>query len=247
MTAPEPDSSDHEIEEAIGYRFARRELLRQALSHRSFASEASQQKDSPIPSNERLEFLGDAVLQLAVTVHIYKTYDALTEGMLAKVRASVVSSSSLAEVADELGLGEHVLLGKGEEASGGREKPSILADAMEALIGAVYLDGGWKPADALVMRLLGQRIREAAEGPGGSDYKTRLQELALANGWGLPKYSIEEEGPDHAKKFYATVWVGRSGTGSGEGRSKKQAEQEAARAALESLGSEGQQQDARTS
>lgn len=218
--------------------------MTEALSHRSWASEAQQSGTEKAPSNERLEFLGDAVLQFAVTVHIYKNYDYLTEGELAKVRAAIVSSAALSEVASELGLGRHVLLGRGEEASGGREKPSILGDAVEALIGAVYLDGGWKPAEALVMRLFGERIEQAAGGPGGSDYKTRLQELAVQRGWGLPQYSLHEEGPDHAKKFYATVSVAGSSSGPGVGRSKKQAEQGAARAALESLGGGERENDA---
>lgn len=244
MTASRTEVSHEHIEALLGYRFQRRELLTEALSHRSWASEAEQVAEVPIPSNERLEFLGDAVLQLAVTIYIYKTYESLTEGELAKVRAAIVSSAALSEVADELGLGRHVMLGKGEEASGGREKPSILADAMEALIGAVYLDGGWKPAEALIRRLFGKRIERAAEGPGVLDYKTRLQELALQRGWGLPQYSVDEEGPDHAKKFYATVAVAGSARGTGEGRSKKQAEQAAARSALESLGVGGDNGDA---
>jgi ribonuclease III len=142
-----------------------------------------------------------------------------------------VNSAALAEVAASLNMGEAVLLGKGEDQSGGREKPSILADAMEAVIGAVYLDGGWDAADRLVMTLLEERIEEAAAGPGGHDYKTRLQELAARHYDQLPRYVLEEEGPDHAKRFFATVSVGGSAEGKGEGRSKKQAEQAAARAA----------------
>ena len=143
--------------------------------HRSYCAE-----HPDAVSNERLEFLGDAVLGLAVTDHVYATYPALPEGELAKLRASVVNAEVLAEVAVAVGVGPALALGKGEDASGGREKPSILADAMEAVIAAVYLDGGWDAARALVLRLLGERIEEGAEGPGGSDYKTRLQEYVDA-------------------------------------------------------------------
>jgi ribonuclease III len=151
------------------------------------------------------------------------------------VRATVVSAAALAEVAAELELGRAMLLGKGEDASGGREKPSILADAIEAVIGAVYLDGGWAAAERLVLDLLGDRIDAASAGPGGQDYKTRLQELAARSFDALPSYDIADDGPDHAKRFYATVDVGGERRGRGEGRSKKQAEQEAARQAWEAL------------
>jgi ribonuclease-3 len=200
------------------------------VAHRSWCAETPGSK-----SNERLEFLGDAVLGLVVTDHLFRTYSDLPEGELAKVRASVVNSAALAEVAAELDIGAALLLGKGEDQSGGREKPSILADAMEALIGAVYMDAGWVAAEGLVMRLLGDRITEAAIGPGGQDYKTRLQELSAHRFEHLPRYEVHDEGPDHAKRFYATVSVGGAVHGRGEGRSKKQAEQEAARVAWQSL------------
>lgn len=177
------------------------------------------------------------MLGLVVTDFIYRSYPDLPEGELAKVRASVVNASALAEVAAELDLGRALLLGKGEDASGGREKPSILADAMEAVIGAVYLDGGWDAARDLVMSLLGDRIEDAAAGPGGQDFKTRLQELAARRFDHLPRYEILDEGPDHAKRFFATVFVDGQRLGSGEGRSKKQAEQAAARQAWEALAS----------
>lgn len=151
------------------------------------------------------------------------------------MRASVVSSAALAEVAATLDLGAALLLGKGEDQSGGREKPSILADAMEAVIGAVYLDSGWEGADEFVMRLLGERIAEAAAGPGGQDFKTRLQELAARSFDELPRYEVDDEGPDHAKRFFATVTVAGLVRGRGEGRSKKQAEQAAARLAWQEL------------
>jgi ribonuclease-3 len=175
------------------------------------------------------------VLGLVVTDHIYRTYPLLPEGELAKVRASVVSAAALAEVAGELQLGEALLLGKGEAGSGGREKPSILADALEAVLGAVYLEGGWPAAERLVLELLGDRISEASAGPGGQDYKTRLQELVARHFTELPRYGIRDEGPDHAKRFFADVRVGGRVRGQGEGRSKKQAEAAAARSAWESL------------
>jgi ribonuclease-3 len=200
------------------------------MAHRSWCAETPGQE-----SNERLEFLGDAVLGLVVTDHIFRAYPDLPEGELAKVRAAVVNSEALAEVANSLDLGSALLLGKGEDASGGREKSSILADATEAVIGAVYLDGGWAPAARLVMSLLGDRIREASIGPGGQDYKTRLQELVARQGDQLPRYEVRDEGPDHAKRFYAKVLVDGELLGQGQGRSKKQAEQAAAREAWMAL------------
>ena len=200
------------------------------MAHRSWCAEHPGGR-----SNERLEFLGDAVLGLIVTDHIFRTYPELPEGELAKVRASVVSAAALAEVAAELDIGDALLLGRGEDASGGREKPSILADAMEAIIGAVYLDGGRDAADELVMALLGDRITDAAAGPGGQDYKTRLQELSARTYDTLPTYSVVDDGPDHAKRFFASVEVAGATYGRGEGRSKKQAEQAAARMAWEAM------------
>lgn len=205
-------------------------MLTQALAHRSWCAENPGQ-----PSNERLEFLGDAVLGLVVTDHLFRAYPHLPEGELAKVRASLVSSAALAEVAAELDIGNALLLGKGEDGSGGREKPSILADAMEAIIGACYLEGGWRLAETLVMDLLGDRIGSAAAGPGGQDYKTRLQELCSQRFDQLPSYTISERGPDHAKEFDATVRVAGHLKGRGQGRSKKQAEQAAAKVAWAEL------------
>jgi ribonuclease-3 len=172
---------------------------------------------------------------LIVTDFIYTQFPELPEGELAKVRAAVVSAAALAEVAAELGLGDALLLGKGEDASGGREKPSILADALEAVLGAVYLEGGWGEAQRIVMELLGDRIMSASEGPGGQDYKTRLQELVARHFMELPKYTIRDEGPDHAKQFFADVRIDGVVRGEGEGRSKKQAEAAAARSAWEAL------------
>jgi ribonuclease III len=202
----------------------------QALRHRSWCAE-----NPGWESNERLEFLGDSVLGLIVTGHLFRTYTDIPEGELTKVRASVVNSATLADVASELDLGPSLMLGKGEDQSGGREKPSILADATEALIGAVYMQQGWAAAETAVMGLFGSRIEEAAAGPGGQDYKTRLQEVCARMFDQLPRYTVTDQGPDHAKEFDATVYLKGQAHGSGRGRSKKQAEQAAARQAWESL------------
>jgi ribonuclease-3 len=224
------ESSLDRLEDLLGRPFDDRSLIARALAHRSFCAE-----NPTFESNERLEFLGDAVLGLVVTDYIYRAFPHLPEGELAKVRASVVNAGVLAELATEIELGTFVLLGKGEGLSGGREKPSILADAMEAVLAATYLDGGWDAAYKLVMALLGERIAAAAEGPGGQDYKTRLQELAARRFDQMPRYEVRDEGPDHAKRFYANVVLQGTPRGRGEGRSKKQAEQAAARMAWEWL------------
>jgi ribonuclease-3 len=229
-SVPSEDSPRDRLARRIGWDVGDAALLHQSLAHRSWCAE-----NPGTSSNERLEFLGDAVLGLVVTVHLYRTYPAMPEGELAKVRASVVNSSSLAEIASELGIGEALLLGKGEDQSGGREKPSILADATEAVIGALYLDRGWEAAERLVMSLVEDRIELGAAGPGGHDYKTRLQELCARAFDQLPVYSVRDEGPDHAKEFEAIVHVSGEAQGTGRGRSKKQAEQAAARQAWEKL------------
>jgi ribonuclease-3 len=225
-----PDRRFGALEENLGYTFADEGLLQRALAHRSFCSEHPGNA-----SNERLEFLGDAVLGVVVTDRIYADYPDLPEGELAKVRAAVVSSEALASVAVDLALGTFILLGRGEEGSGGRGKPSILADSMEAVIGAVYLDGGLSAATALVLHLLEERIAEAAEDPGTRDFKTRLQELAIHAVDEIPRYEVVDSGPDHAKEFEATVYLGGVPRGSGAGSSKKQAEQVAAAEAWEWL------------
>ncbi len=199
-----------------------------ALTHRSWCAEHPGDE-----SNERLEFLGDAVLGVVVTDHLFSAFPDLPEGQLAKARAAVVSSTTLAEVGRELGVGLDLRLGKGEDASGGREKASILADAVEAVLGAMYLDGGVEPVRRLVLEQLSQRIDRAAERPGDKDYKTRLQEVAAHDGFTPPVYALTESGPDHHKRFHATVAVGGERLGAGTGTSKKEAEQKAARAAYE--------------
>ena len=214
----------------------RPELLKLALTHRSYLNE----NPSVLrPHNERLEFLGDAVLGLIITDLAYRAYPDLSEGELAKLRAAMVNMTMLAEVAKELGLGEAVLLGRGEELSGGRHKASILADAMEAVFGAVYLDRGIDVARQVIEGLFRPRIEAYVRGEGDRDYKTSLQELAAQDLGRLPEYRVEERGPDHEKEFTATVYLAGRELGRGTGRSKKEAEQRAAREAHARLASEG--------
>lgn len=220
------DPSTHDVEElaaAIGHDFVDRDVLGLALAHRSWCAE-----NGNVPSNERLEFLGDAVLGLVVTDHSYATYPDFSEGELAKLRAAVVNSAVLADAARSLDLGAHLLLGNGEELTGGRDKQSILADAFEAVIGAVYVDGGLEPARRFVMGTLAERIGDAARVPGVDDHKTRLQEIAARHFDEVPSYRVTEDGPDHLKRFVASVHIGDRCCGHGEGRSKKIAEQAAA-------------------
>ena len=205
-------------------------LLELALTHRSWAFEAG-----GVPTNERLEFLGDAVLGLIVTDDIYHRFPDAPEGRLAKIRAAAVNTASLADVARGVGLGEHVLLGRGEEQSGGRDKDSILADTMEAVFGAVYLDQGPEAATTLIRRLFSSLLDELATRRASLDYKTSLQELTAARLASLPVYEIDEEGPDHEKRFTAVVLVDDRPVGKGEGRSKKEAEQAAAQEAYDAL------------
>lgn len=205
------------------------ELLRRALTHRSYAYE-----HGGVPHNERLEFLGDAILGQAITVELFTSYPDLDEGDLAKRRASVVSTVALAEVARSIGLGEHLLLGKGEELTGGRDKDSILADTMEAIIGATFLSAGPEAATAMVLRLT-QSLRADPDRYGAAmDPKTSLQELAAQMQLQPPEYSMQAAGPDHAREFTATVVVGDIAT-TGVGRSKKSAEMAAALAAWHEL------------
>ncbi len=209
------------------------ELLKLAMTHRSYAYE-----NGGLPPNERLEFLGDAVLGLVVTDHLYRTHPEMPEGQLAKLRASVVNMHALAGVARGLGdegLGAHLLLGKGEELTGGRDKASILADGMEAVIGAVYLAHGIDVARALVHRLFDPLLAEAPLLGAGLDWKTSLQELTASASLGVPEYRVQEEGPDHRKEFTATVIVAGQDRGSGDGTTKKEAEQKAAEAAWRTL------------
>lgn len=223
------------LTDALGYAPTDEGLFEQAFAHRSWCAEHPEDD-----SNERLEFLGDSVLGFVVADYVYGEEPDLDEGALTDVRKAVVNSVCLAEVAIELDLGAYLRLGKGEEQSGGREKPSILADAMEAVLGAVYLDGGLPAVRGVVVRLLGDRMRAAIDAGGrNQDHKSRLQEqLALVTAESVT-YDFDASGPDHAREFTVTVSAGGRRLGIGEGRSKKQAEQQAARAALELLGPDG--------
>ena len=205
-------------------------LLERALTHRSYAYE-----NGGLPTNERLEFLGDSVLGLVVTDALYRNHPELPEGQLAKLRAAVVNMRALAEVGRELDLGRFVRLGRGEESTGGRDKASILADTLEALLGAVYIDAGLERAAELVHRLFDPLIQEAATLGAGLDWKTSLQELTAAGALGVPEYVVTETGPDHEKEFRAVVMVSGDAYGEGSGRSKKEAEQEAAASAWRSI------------
>ncbi|WP_246398538.1 ribonuclease III [Mycobacterium vicinigordonae] len=209
------------------------ELLSLALTHRSYAYE-----NGGLPTNERLEFLGDAVLGLTVTDELYHRHPERTEGDLAKLRASVVNTQALAEVARKLsddGLGAHVLLGRGEANTGGADKASILADSMESLLGAIYLHHGIEVAREAILRLFGPLLDAAPTLGAGLDWKTSLQELTAARALGTPSYQVTSTGPDHDKEFTAVVVVMETEYGSGMGRSKKEAEQKAASAAYKTL------------
>ena len=200
-------------------------LFEAALTHRSASGR----------NNERLEFLGDAVLNLVAADQLFRLHPDADEGDLSRLRARIVSAEPLAAIGQDLGLGEVLQLGSGELKTGGFRRQSILADALEAVLGAVYLDAGWEVARRLVLTLLVEHIDEAAAGPGGHDYKTRLQELVARRFDGAPTYTLDEAGPDHDKRFFATVHVRGEPRGQGEGTSKKQAEQDAARAAWYAL------------
>ncbi len=206
------------------------DLLTLALTHRSYAYE-----NGGLPTNERLEFLGDSVLGIVVTETLYANYPDWSEGRLAKLRAAVVNAGALADVARTLGLGEYLYLGRGEETTGGRDKSSILADTMEAVFGAVFLDSGIDAAREVIHRLFDPLIMAAAELGAGLDWKTSLQEVAAAAGLGLPDYRVSDEGPDHAKEFSAEAVIAGEVLGEGAGRSKKVAEQRAAAQAYERI------------
>ena len=200
------------------------------MTHRSFAYE-----NGGLPTNERLEFLGDSVLGVVVTETLYRTHPDLSEGRLAKLRAAVVNARALAEVARTIGLGEHIKLGRGEETTGGRNKASILSDTVEAVIGAVHLSGGFDASAAVVHLLFDPLMDEAASLGAGLDWKTSLQELSAEHSLGVPEYVIQDAGPDHMKTFTAQVRVGEQLYGHGVGRSKKEAEQQAAETAYREI------------
>jgi len=214
----------------IGYEFNDPELLARSMAHRSWCAE-----HPGALSNERMEFLGDAVLGRVVADLAFRRFAELPEGALTGVRKGVVNALALAEVAEQLDLGSFLLLGRGEDAAGGREKPSILSDALEAVLGAVYVDGGPEQAYAFVERLIGPRLAATAEHLDHLDHKSRLQEQVAGEGEPPPEYVTRAEGPDHAKRFFATVVVAGEIIGEGTGRSKKAAEQSAAADACATL------------
>ena len=226
------DETAGELERALGYRFADRRLLETALTHRSFCHEQGEQTGE---SYERLEFLGDALLGMFVADWLYRRADSAGEGVLSRRRQMVVRTSTLAAVAKRLGLGEAIRLGRGEERTGGRTKHSLLADVFEAVVAAVYLDGGIRPARAFVQRHLGRALRETAARD-SDDYKTRLQETIQASLQRTPTYRIvSTTGPAHALSFDVEVMVEGRPLGRGAGPNRKRAEQEAAKRALEAL------------
>lgn len=217
----------------LSYRFRKEQLLRNALTHSSYSNENRMEYRV---NNERLEFLGDAIFDAVISDALYHQDRIREEGELTKIRAAIVCESSLVEQALRLGIGEHLILGKGEEGTGGRKRSSILADAMEALMGAVYLDGGFEQARNFILELFQDTIQKAAEGLLHSDYKTEVQEFLQSRGETEIQYLIEkEEGPDHDKLFYTILQAGGMEIGRGAGRSKKESEQRAAQDALVQL------------
>jgi ribonuclease-3 len=219
-----------DFEKKIGYSFKKREHLRRALTHKSYANE---HRLPAIEHNERYEYLGDAVLELSVSHLLMLRFPDHAEGELSKLRAAIVNESQLAEIARDISLGDFVFLGKGEDQTGGRNKPSVLSDAFEATLGAVYLDRGYQKAFALIEKLYG-RILERAGGVGFvKDYKTRLQEVSQSRFRAVPKYRLEKTtGPDHCKTFLVYLYIRDELYGRGEGQNKKAAEQNAAQEAL---------------
>lgn len=216
------------------------ELITLALTHRSFAYESG-----GLPTNERLEFLGDSVIGLVITEELYQRFPDLDESRLSPLRSGVVSTRALADVARRLRLGESLRLGKGEEVTGGRDKSSILADALEALFGAIYVEHGLEGAKRAIVSMMSSAIDESLSRGVMLDGKTALQELLAARALGVPEYEIAESGPDHAKEFQATAIVSGTRVSVGRGRSKREAEQEAARLAYEVLVESNQEPDER--
>jgi ribonuclease-3 len=233
VTQAEESRTYPDLRAALGDPQLSPELLELALTHRSFAYE-----NGGLPTNERLEFLGDSVLGVVVTETLYRSHPDLSEGRRAKLRAAVVNARALAEVARTIGLGPYIRLGKGEESTGGHDKSSILADTVEAVIGATYLSSGFDGARTLVHLLFDPLLEAAAALGAGLDWKTSLQEFCAEHDLGVPQYLIEDAGPDHMKTFTAQVRVADRLHGHGVGRSKKEAEQQAAEAAYQTLAAE---------
>jgi ribonuclease-3 len=225
------------FQKILGYSFRKPDLLREALTHKSYLNEMrASEKDRPAQDNERLEFLGDAVLDLAVSESLIALYPLSAEGDLSKMKARIVSEVTLARVAKRLGVGEYLLLGRGEERTRGREKPSLLGDALEAVIAAVYLDGGYEAARTMLLKIFEDEIHRLDQHRDELDYKTELQESCQREFDVLPTYRVlSESGPDHQKIFEVKLTIKEELFGIGRGRSKKEAEQQAAKQALENL------------
>jgi len=235
-TATKPRDSAS-LQKALALDFRRPALLEQALVHRSYLNEAP---ELDLESNERMEFLGDAVLGLVISERLYADYPALSEGHLSQIRALLVRWDTLAEAAERISLGDYLIMGRGEEMSGGRTRPSNLAGGLEALIGAAFLDGGITKAKKLVLKLLGPELEKVAAGAVAVDSKSQLQHVVQTRWHEIPTYRlISSVGPDHAKTFTVEVVVHSEVLGRGEGRNKKQAELAAARQALEALAASG--------
>ncbi len=232
-----PSLSTEPLQSLLDYRFKDAGLLDEALTHTSYVNEL---KGAPVHHNERLEFLGDAVLSLVMTEYLASRLPDSSEGALSKLKAKLVSESSLAGVARRIGLGQHLRLGRGEERSRGREKDSLLADAVEAVIAAIHLDGGYVASRAATLRLFSEELQAATEqgtAPGADDFKTQFQEWSQKRHDALPRYAmVRESGPDHDKMFEVEVLVKDEVMGRGTGRSKKEAEQSAAKQALQRAG-----------
>ncbi len=225
------------LEDKIKYNFRDKEVINTAITHSSFANERKAKK---IKYNERIEFLGDSVLSLVISEYLYKMYPNLPEGELTVTRAKIVCENSLAKGATNIELGKFLLLGKGEELSGGRKKASILSDAFEALIGAIYIDGGFETAREFILKYMENIIKNCVEGKLFYDFKTQLQELVQQNGEQHILYNvIAESGPDHNKSFVTEVRINNDIAGKGMGRSKKESEQNAAKDALDKFNLKG--------
>ena len=223
----------NKFEQLIGYKFNNEIYLERALTHSSYNKE----KNTKHQDNERLEFLGDAYFDAIVSAELFKMMKGVTEGKLTKTRALVVCESSLAKAARKLGLGKYIYIGHGEEVAGGRDKDSILADAMEAVIGAIFIDGGYEPTEKFVLKSFAETIKDAAEGKLFSDYKSEVQEFIQKNGRNLAitYNTVKEEGPAHDKTFFVNLSYDGNVLGEGSGKSKKEAEQQAAKTALARL------------
>lgn len=233
----QPINNISQLEDRIQYDFKDKEVISIAITHSSYANE---RKNKKLEYNERIEFLGDSVLSLVISEYLYKMYPNLPEGELTVTRAKIVCENSLSRCAADIGLGNYLMLGKGEELSGGRSKASVLSDAFEAVIGAIYIDGGFDTARGFILKYMENIIKSCVEGKLFYDFKTQLQEIVQQNGEQHISYHvIDESGPDHNKAFVTEVRINDVISGQGKGRSKKESEQNAAKYALDKLNNKG--------